>query len=521
MNRPAAWLRVQRHQPPTRFALSALPPMAASEWGVQWRCFFWIVCVCLFDAQAPTMVTVLGLSVAFELWALTRAAPPNERLRAVLARLYRPPPQLIFFAFMMILNVALEERLSHADSRPYAFNFFVLHTVILIWAYVSAPNTRAAREALHFWASSFVVLFSALLLVQIVGQQVFEISIDFREFFTGEPARSGIEEGTSGQRPTSLFEEPSNHAIVIFLLTFIARVTGPRRGWLTTVSAFSCLLNNSGAGLMLAVFLVVEEISYQASVRRIGLPLIASCVALTVLVLIGLDASNTKVMAVERILRPQTHYDPVAVRLFVPNAILNFQPLDHLLGTGVSNYASFKDGITLSDSSFVLGVYYQIGVLGLVMLLSTLRAAWTAHSARAALMLLMLFITKVGLTSPVYWALTALLASGVVTGAAMRTNRPLRIVTFRVILKLCERIQAWFFGWGRVVKSILQMTFVPPPPPAAALANGHGAAQFEDTQPAHFETTFFAPDSHSEPFPRRPARHARRPHHSQLARRRR
>jgi hypothetical protein len=470
------------------------------------------------------MVAVLGLSVAFELWALTRAVPANQRMRAFLARLYSAPPQLIFFAFMMILNVALEERLSHADSRPYAFNFFVLHAVILIWACVSTPRTRAAREALHFWASSFVVLFSVLLLVQIVGQQVFEISIDFREVFTGEPARSGIEEGTSGLRPTSLFEEPSNHAIVIFLLTFIARVTGPRRGWLTAVSAFSCLFNNSGAGLMLAVFLVVEEISYQASVRRIGLPLIASCVALMVLVLAGLEASGTKVMAVERIFRPQTNYDPVAVRLFVPNAILNFEPLDHLLGTGVSNYASFKDGVTLSDSSFVLGTYYQIGMLGLVMVLSTLRAAWTAHSARAALMLMMLFMTKLGLTSPIFWALTALLASGVVTGAATRKNRRLRIVTFRVVLKLSQRIQAWFSRLSKLGKSLLRMTFASPLPSASALANGHGAAPFEDTQPAHFETTFFAPDSHSEPFPRRsssPARHARRPHHSQLARRRR
>ena len=524
MNRPANWLRVQRHQPPTIFSTAPIPPLAASEWGVQWRCFFWIACVCMFDAQATTMVAVLSFCIAFELWALTRSAPASQRLRAVLARLYSPPPQLIFFAVMMLLNVAFEEHFTQADSRPYAYKFFLLHSVILVWAYVSTPNTRTSRDALHFWASCFAVAFSALLLIQVVAQHSLDITIDFREIFTGEPSRSSLEEGSSGHRPTSLFEEPSNHAVVVFLLTFIARITGPRYAWLTLVSALSCLLNNSGIGLFLAVFLVLEEISYQASVRRIGAPVLVACGAVAVLVFIGLEAGDIKIMAVERILNPQNRYDPVAVRLQVPNAIMNFHPIEHLLGSGVSNYASFKDGITLSDSSFILGTYYQVGMLGLVMVLSTVRSAWAVHSVRAAVMLTVLFLTKIALTSPVFWALTTLLVRGIAINPVVRKDRPLRLMSVRVLTKVIQRMRSWATRWMRIGKSLLWMTVAPttPWPPQGAGVELH--PRFEDTQPAHFETTFFAPDSHSEPFPRRPsrpARHARRPHHSQLARRRR
>jgi hypothetical protein len=525
MKRPANWLRVQRHQPPTSFPPPSAAPLAASEWGMQWRCFFWMVCVCLFDAKAPAMVLILGISIAFELWALTRSAQPSQRMRAMWRRLYSPPPQLVFFAVMMLLNVALQERLTEAASRPYAANFVVLHAVILIWAYVSTPSSRIARQSLHFWASSFIIGLSLLLLVQIIAKQVFDVTVDFREMLTGEPSRSGIEEGTSGLRPTTLFEEPSNHAIVIFLLTFIARITGPRSSWLTAVSTFSCLFNNSGIGLILTAFLVLEEISYQATARRVGLPLILGCAAVLVLLLIGLEASNYKVMAWERIIRPQNRYDPVAVRLFVPNAILHFEPIDHLIGSGISNYASFKDGVTLSDSTFVLGVYYQIGMLGLVMVLSTLRSAWLVHSPRAAAMLLMLFMTKMGLTSPIFWALTALLVRGVAITPVTRKVRPVRLVTFRVLSKVTLRLREVLDRWARTAKSLVLMTVLPSDramPQSASVGVGVGTP-FQDTQPVHFETTFFAPDSHSEPFPRRsssPARHARRPHHSQLARRR-
>ncbi len=521
MKRPAHWLRVQRHQPPTSFPAASAAPLAASEWGMQWRCFFWIACVCLFDATAPTMVVILGGSIVFELWALTRSAQPSQRMRAMWGRLYSPPPHLVFFAVMMLVNVAFQEHLTEAASRPHAANVFVMHAVILIWVYVCTPNSRIARESLHFWSSGFVVGLSFLLLIQLVAKQVFDVTVDFRELLTGEPARSGIEEGTSGLRPTSLFQEPSNHAIVIFLFTFIARLTGPRSVRLTAVSAFSCLLNNSGIGLILTAFLVLEEISYQAKVRRIGLPLLMGCAAVLILLLVALEASNYKLMAWERIVRPQTRYDPVAVRLFVPNAILHFEPIDHLLGNGISNYASFKDGVTLSDSTFVLGVYYQIGMLGLVMVLSTLRSAWLVHSPRAAVMLLMLFMTKMSLLSPTFWALTVLLVRGGAVNPVARNDRPLRLVTVRVMAEFTQRLSELLSRWGRIAKALVLITVLPSERamPQTTGANVAVATPFQETQPAHFEHTFFAPDSHNEPFPRRLTRHARRPHSSRLARR--
>jgi hypothetical protein len=395
----------------------------------------------------------------------------------------------------------------------------------LLWAYWTAPDTRAAREGLHFWALVFVAVFSALLFVQSALYTAFDMTVDFREILTGSASRSaGVEEGTDGLRPTSLFEEPSNHAVIVFALTFLARITGPRYLWLTVLSTLSCLLNNSGIGLVLAVFLVVEEVSYQASIRRIGVPLMVAVIALIALAFLGYEASNVKLLAVEQVIRPQTRYDPVAVRLFVPNAIANFDPVQHLIGTGVSNYASFKDGITQYDSSFILGAYYQIGALGLVMMIYTLHRAWAVHSVRAAVMLLMLFITKISLLAPTFWAIAVLLDQRVALQPNTRAKRPMRLISLRLLSRFFSRARRRIGHWGQISKGLLLMTVVP----AQQLQTNTGTVDepvpFEDTQPAHFETTFFAPDSHSEPFPRRsscPARHARRPHHSQLARRRR
>ena len=522
MTRPATWLRVQRHQPPTIFLMARAPLQALSELGAHWKCLIWVLCVCLIDATARTLMLVLGGACLFDLWWFSQSVAPHRRMHALINRFRLPPFQILLFAFVLALNVALQHSLVQADARPFAFNIFVLHGFILLWAYVTAPDTRAAREGLHFWALVFIVVLSALLFVQSVLHNAFDMTVDFREILTGSASRSaGVEEGTDGLRPTSLFEEPSNHAVVIFALTFLARITGPRSLWLTLLSTASCLVNNSGVGLALAVFLVLEEASYQASIRRVVVPLTVAVVAVIALVSIGYEASNVKLLAVEQVIHPKTNYDPVAVRLFVPNAISNFDPLQHVIGTGISNYASFKDGITQYDSSFILGVYYQIGMLGLVMMVYTLQRAWVVHSARAALMLLMLFVTKMGLLAPMFWAIAALLERPVAIQPNTRAKRPIRLVLHRVLAAFLTRFRIGANRLTRIGKALFVMTVVPTRQPPASASAAQGAAPFEDTQPAHFETTFFAPSSHSEPFPRRSARHARRPHHPQLARRRR
>jgi hypothetical protein len=478
--------------------------------------------VCLIDATARTLVLVLGSACLIDFWLFSRAVAPHRRLQAFVNRFRLQPFQFSLFAFVLLVNVTLQHSLVQADARPFAFNILVLHGFILLWAYLTAPDTRAAREGLHFWALVFVAALSALLFVQSALHHAFDITVDFREILTGTASRSaGVEEGTDGLRPTSLFEEPSNHAVVVFALTFLARITGPRYVWLTVLSTLSCLLNNSGIGLLLAVFLVLEEVSYQASIRRVGLPLMVAVIALMALAFLGYEASNVKLLAVEQVIHPQTRYDPVAVRLFVPNAISNFDPLQHLIGTGVSNYASFKDGITQYDSSFILGVYYQIGALGLVMMVYTLQRAWVVHSARAALMLLMLFTTKMSLLAPMFWAIVTLLERQVAIQPNTRAKRPMRLVSLRMLATFFTLVRRRLDRWAQVSKALIVMTVMPTQPPQASPNPVHAEMPFEDTQPAHFETTFFAPDSHSEPFPRRPARRAHRPHHSQLARRRR
>jgi hypothetical protein len=525
MNRPATWMRVQRHQPPTLFSVAPTPQAALSELGAHWKCLIWMVCFCMIDSTARSMVLVMGSACLLDLFLFSRSVPAHRRLQAFSSRLRMPPFQFLLFAVVLLVNVTLQHRLVEADARPFALNILVLHAAILLWAYWTAPDTRAAREGLHFWALVFVAVFSALLFVQSALYTAFDMTVDFREILTGTASRSaGVEEGTDGLRPTSLFEEPSNHAVIVFALTFLARITGPRYVWLTVLSTLSCLLNNSGIGLVLAVFLVVEEVSYQASIRRVGVPLMVAVIALMALAFLGYEASNIKLLAVEQVIRPQTRYDPVAVRLFVPNAIANFEPMQHLLGTGVSNYASFKDGITQYDSSFILGVYYQIGALGLVMMVYTLHRAWVVHSLRAAVMLLMLFVTKMSLLAPTFWAIAVLLDQGVAVQPNTRAKRPMRLISLRLLSRFFWRARRRIGHWGQASKGLILMTVVPAPQLQANTGTVDEPVPFEDTQPAHFETTFFAPDSHSEPFPRRssrPVRHARRPHHSQPARRRR
>jgi hypothetical protein len=109
------------------------------------------------------------------------------------------------------------------------------------------------------------------------------------------------------------------------------------------------------------------------------------------------------------------------VRAFVPERIAGFEPIEHLLGTGVANYAGLDEGLTQYDSSFALGVYYQAGLFGLVLLLLTLRATWRCHGVGAAAMLLMLLATKLSLLAPAVWAICALLHGD--TGRLRQSSR--------------------------------------------------------------------------------------------------
>ena len=470
----------------------------------------------------------LGLvsATVLELWLISRSPHQYQgcqsKWESLISRLHRPPLQFLIFASVILLNVALQHVLIQADSKPFAVNILLVHAFIILWAYLTVPDSRAARESLHFWALVFVVVLSTLLFVQSVAYNVFELNLDFREMLAGTPSNSsGSEEGTEGMRPTSIFDEPSNHALVVFALLFLARITGPRNFWFTVLAAASCLLNNSGLGLLLTTFLAVEEASYQATIRRVGVPFVMATVALIALTLVMFGTPDVKLAAVERIVHPQNRYDPIAVRMFVPNSIANFEPIQHLIGTGISNYGSFKDGITQYDSSFILGVYFQTGILGLVMIGCTLYRVGVVHSKRAALMLLVLYLTKMGLLAPLFWGITALVERKLAIQLNQRAPRPLRLVTVQFLSQVLIRMRRRLKRWLGRAKAFALMTTGPITTNRASLSTARDAPPFEDTQPAHFETSFFAPDSHSEPFARRPARHARRPRYSQLAHRRR
>ncbi len=476
------------------------------------------------------MALALLSATALELWLVSRSSQRHQgwqaRCESLVQRLHWPPLHFLLFSFVILLNVALQQFLVQPDSQPFAVNILLLHAFILLWAYLTVPDSRAARESLHFWAMVFIAVFSTLLFVQSVAYNRFNLIVDFREILTGAASNSsGSDEGSQGMRPTSVFDEPSNHALVIFALLFLVRITGPRRLWITVLATASCLLNNSGLGLLLASFLAVEEASYQATIRRVGVPLAVAAVALMALAVVVNEVPSMKLAALERIVNPQNQYDPIAVRLFVPNSIAKFEPIEHLIGTGISNYASFKDGITQYDSSFILGVYYQAGILGLLMIMYTLYRAWIAHSRRAALMLLVLYVSKLGLLAPMFWGISALLDRKLVIQPNNRAPRPLRLVTVRFLSHFLNRSRRRLKRWLGWAKALALMTAAPSSTHSAvrvdAAVAGRDVRPFEDTQPAHFETSFFAPDSHSEPFARRRARHAHRPHYSELARRRR
>jgi hypothetical protein len=412
--RPFNWTRTgQNGSHPNLLHPAQQPPAAMGYAGMQARCALWLLAVCAIDFPTRfTFLLMLGACL-LDVWLISRLAQPGEGARAVVAHVSRRfktlPPQVWLFAGIMLLNLALEHVLVEYVARPFLFNILLLHAGVLLWACLTTPNTRASRASLHRWAMIFICALAALLLLQLLLYNGLGYNLDIRELLSGEASRSGIEEGTEGERPTTIFVEPSCLAITVFTLNFIARLAGPRLTWLTAVAGLTCLLNNSGVGLLLATFLLVEEAAYRLKQHLVLVPVIVLALASVAWLAATLDLGDFKLHALDQIIHPTTRYDPVAQRMYVPLRILNFDALEHLIGTGIANFAAFKDGFTQYDSSFLLAVHYQTGLLGWPMLLLTLFAAWRVHSLSAALTMLALYATKMSLLTPAFWALVALL----------------------------------------------------------------------------------------------------------------
>jgi hypothetical protein len=121
MNRPAAWLRVQRHCPPTIFSCAPTPQAALSESGAHWKCLIWMLCFCMIDVTASTMVLVMGSACLLDLFLFSRSVPAHRRLQVLSSRLRMPPFQLLLFAVMLVVNVALQHSFEHSDSSRVDF----------------------------------------------------------------------------------------------------------------------------------------------------------------------------------------------------------------------------------------------------------------------------------------------------------------------------------------------------------------------------------------------------------------
>jgi hypothetical protein len=389
------------------------PAVALSQAGLQVRCVLWLLAICAIDFSSKFSFMLMTCSALLDLWFVSRLAQPGQGARAaaaqVLRRLRAPPPQVLMFAGIVLLNLSLEHILVEPVARPYLFNIVLLQVAVLVWACLTTPNSRAARASMNRWATIFICVLAAIVVIQSLLYGGFGYNLDIRELLTGEPSRSGIEEGTEGERPTAIFEEPSNLAITVFTLNLVARLTGTRHAWLTAVAGLTCLLNNSGIGLLLAGFLLAEEAIARLKRHLVLVPLIVLVFATLAWLSVTMDLGDFKLHALEQIVHPTTRYDPVAARMYVPWRISNFSPLEHIIGTGIANFAAFKDGFTQYDSSFLLAVYYQTGMLGLPMLLVTLFAAWRVHSLGAAFTMAALFATKMSLLAPAFWALVALM----------------------------------------------------------------------------------------------------------------
>lgn len=386
--------------------------MARLPLSIHLRAMLWLTTVSLLDASGS--VLPIFVAVAIVLDRLLRSLKPRGHAteRAV-PPLARPgiPGEFWLFGAMLVLNMMLKTVFVDAASAPHALNIVVTHVLLLVWALSTDPRDERMLRALHRWSRIFIYVLSALLLVQIVWREVLGSYLDFRLLLTGEASRSAVDEHSEGSRPTSLFAEPSNHAVVVFVLTFVHSLTGRRSAWLTIVAACSCLLTNASIGALLALVLLIDAVARHVHpvqwLRKQSPALLLVPVAIVV-ALATTDPSEAFARAIAQVLAPETGYDPIAVRLYVPLTILGFEVHQHVLGSGLTNYASFPEGLTLNDSSLLLAAYFQMGIIGLIVLYLPLRACLRRHGWRAAFLLAALFLTKLGMLIPAFWGLALL-----------------------------------------------------------------------------------------------------------------
>ncbi|MCC7061070.1 MAG: hypothetical protein AB7Q01_02575 [Gammaproteobacteria bacterium] len=375
----------------------------------------WLLVLCMIDAPAPVLAPLLvagiGLAVAL---AMTRHGAGWASRRLLVRKL---PLPLALFAAVILINVALQEFLVDAISRPYFVNLLTLHILLLAWAWIATPRSAAAWREVHLWSWRLLALLTAIVILQAMVRELLGTYLDVRLWITGVPSRSGVEEGTEGLRPTSMFAEPSNHAIITFLLALVNRLTGTdpaAQSRSSAVAVVSCLVSASGIGLLLAAVLTVELVVrlIAHALRRGAAGPVALGVLWTGSALLAWSPQALEPQALQRIVEPSTGYDPLAVRAFVPARIWRFEPDEHLLGTGIANYASLEQGLTLYDSSFALGAYYQAGVAAVAMLAWLVLAATRRHSWAAATLVMALLATKMSLIAPMFWGLCMLLDRG-------------------------------------------------------------------------------------------------------------
>jgi hypothetical protein len=388
-------------------ALALNLPLAA-----QVRAFCWLSVVSLVDASSPVLLVAVMGATALDLWL--RTWHPRPKKPPVARSTARPlwPVAFVLFGLLMAVNVLVQPAFVDAESSPYLLNIVLTHLALMLWAYITTPTDKLVISAIHKWSKVFICVLSSVLFAQILWRENFGTYLDFRLLLTGEASRSATEEFYEGARPTSFFAEPSNHAIAVFLLMFVHSIAGRRSFWLTLVAIASCLLTNSTMGALLALYLLIDEAARHINIRPTHLLKRLPVLLVGLMVVMGLafalDASDIFVFAYERVFAPESPYDPIAVRLYVPLKIADFSLYQHLLGSGIANYASFPAGLTLNDSSLLLAAYFQLGIVGLAMLWAPVNAYARNHSRRVALMLLALYLTKLGLLMPAFWALAAL-----------------------------------------------------------------------------------------------------------------
>ena len=390
-------------------------------WALQLRCAAWLAVLCLIDATAPVMVVVIVATCALELWFQRKAGPPIwwSAAQHLLSRLQAPDPQFVLFFCIMLMNFVFSPLLLDWLSEPYMMNIMMLHGFILLWACLCTPQEQSAVAALHRMSTIFIAVIVGLLFLQVFVREATGQYLDLRLLLTGSASRSGVLEGSEGTRPTSLFAEPSNFAIVTFFLFIVNQATGPRKAWLSWAVIAACLLCRAGVALILAAAILLDELKFRCTVlalQQYGLRLISGLLLVGTLVVVtpAFDVANA---SFQQMINPETGYDPVEARKHVPERINAFSTREHLIGAGIANYASLPEGLTQYDSSFALGVYYQSGLLGALLMLLTLQRAWAHHSFRLMALLMVLFSTKMSLIIPAFWGISALLESHTVRQA--------------------------------------------------------------------------------------------------------